>query len=509
MAKATQGEVFGSRFAFVAAGISMAVGTGNVWRFPRDVGEWGGGAFLFAVVVANLVWAIPLLMAEAYMGSKTRLGTVGAFRDLMGRKFAWMGGFMGFATIAIMFYYSVVCGWAIRYFVYAITGRFSSGVGVSETEGLWNNFTSTPWQTILFHAIAIGIVGSTVYRGLKGGMETILNITVPVLFVILAILAIRAMTLPGSVGGLQYIFVPEWSRLGAADVWLQAFAQMAFSTGAGWGLYLTYSVYMRRREDFALNASILVAGNHLASILAGVAVLCTVFALRTPQFAAEAAGAGDQGLTFIYLAALFGEMPGGTWFFAPLFFLVLALAGLSSLVAMVELATRNVVDMGMPRQRAIRWVVLVGFVAGIPAALSLDYFANQDTVWGIALLISGLLAAMAMMRYGLARARADLDADSDFRVGAWWPALIRMFPVMFVALFGWFIWQSVTAGDAEWWNPFATFTLGAMLVQWVPIVVILLLLNRFLGNRVGAGPLTSVADSGTSPIRDRPVPDEG
>lgn len=481
-------EVFGSRFAFVAAAIGMAVGTGNIWRFPRVAGEWGGGSFLIALVIANLVWAIPLLMAESLMGSKSRLGTVGAFRDFMGRKFSWMGAYMGFITIGIMFYYSVVCGWAIRYFVYAVTGTFTTG---TDTEGLWNNFTATPWQTILFHAIAIGIVGVIVYRGLKGGFERILSVTIPVLFVILAILVIRALTLPGAQEGLRHLFVPEWGRLGDAQVWLQAFSQMAFSTGAGWGLYLTYSVYMRRREDMALNATVLCSGNLLASLMAGTAVISTIFALRSQAFAEEALAAGNEGLAFIYFAALFGEMPGGRWFFAPLFFLALALAGVSSLIAMVELATRNVMDMGLTRHRAVGGVVVVAFFAGIPSALSLEFFSNQDFVWGVALLIGGLLAAVAMMKYGVERARAEIDADSDFRVLAWWSWCIRIFPVLFVLLLGWWFFQAVTVFAPDtWWNPLEPFSAATMVVQWAILFVILYALNNFLSRRVGSGPMT-------------------
>ncbi len=481
-------EVFGSRFTFVAAGIGMAVGTGNLWRFPRVVGEWGGGAFLIAIVIANLVWAIPLLMAESFMGSKTRLGTIGAFRDIMGRRFAWMGGFMGFVAVGILFYYSVVCGWAIRYFIYAITGRFD---GTTDTEGLWNGLTSTPWQTILFHAIAISLVGVIVYRGLKGGFEVILKYTIPVLFAILAILAVRAMMLSGASEGLRYLFVPEWGLLTDAQVWLEAFTQMAFSTGAGWGLYLTLSVYLRKREDFALNAATVCSANLLASLLAGIAVMATIFALRTPEFATAAAQAGNEGLAFVYFAELFGEMPGGTWFFAPLFFLALTLAGLSSLLAMAELATRNVQDMGMPRRRAVPWVVGVAFLAGIPSAVSLDFFANQDFVWGVGLLISGLLAAVAMMKYGVERARAELDADSDFGVGAWWPGLIRLFPVIFVALFGWWIYRAIDEFAPDtWWDPFEPYSLMTMLVQWGAVFVAMYALNGVFARRIVAGPLT-------------------
>jgi neurotransmitter:Na+ symporter, NSS family len=273
---------------------------------------------------------------------------------------------------------------------------------------------------------------------------------------------------------------------------------MAFSTGAGWGLYLTYSVYMRRREDFALNASTLCAGNLLASMLAGVAVMGTIFALRTPEFAVEAASSGNEGLAFIFLAELFGEMPGGTWFFAPLFFLALALAGVSSLIAMMELTTRNVEDLGVTRRRAVPWIVLVAFIAGVPSAYSLNFLANQDFVWGIGLLIGGLLAAVAMMKYGVERARAELDTDSDFRVGRWWSTLIWIFPLVFVILLGWWMQQTVTVFAPDtWWNPFESFSLMTMLVQWVALFVVMYALNNWLSNRVASGPMTSPIGPGS------------
>jgi neurotransmitter:Na+ symporter, NSS family len=482
-------EVFGSRFTFVAAAIGMAVGTGNLWRFPRVAAEWGGGAFLIALVVANLVWAVPILMAESLMGSRSRLGTVGAFRDFMGRKFAWMGAYMGLVTIGILFYYSVVCGWTLRYVVYAFTGTFTEG---RDTQQLWDDFTNSPAQTIFFHLLAIVGVGAIVYRGLKGGFEQVLKIAIPSLFVVLVILAIRALTLPDSAEGLRHLFVPDWSRLGDAQVWLQAFTQMAFSTGAGWGLYLTYTVYMRHREDFALNASVLCAGNLFASLLAGTAVVSTLFALGTAEQIAQAT-AGNEGLAFIFFPQLLAEMPGGV-FFGILFFLALAIAGLSSLIAMVELATRNVIDAGLSRHRAVVLVVAITAVAGIPSALSLDFLSNQDFVWGVGLLIGGLLAAIAMMRFGLERARATMDADSDFRIRAWWPWLIRLFPVMFAVLLGWWLYRAVTEFAPDtWWNPFETFSAATMLAQWALLFVVLYALNDVLARRIRSGPMSEEA----------------
>lgn len=483
-------EVFRSRFAFVAAAVGMAVGTGNIWRFPRVVGEWGGGSFLIAIVVANLVWAVPILMAESLLGSRSRFGTVGAFREFMGRRFAWLGGYMGFITVGILCYYSVVCGWALRYLIHALTGTFGPGVN---TQAVWDEFVSSPVQTIGFHAVSILLVGLVVYRGLKKGFESLLQVAIPALFVILAVLVVRAVTLPGAIDGLRHMFVPQWGRLGDAEVWLQAFSQMAFSTGAGWGLYLTYSVYMRRREDMGLNAFVVCGANLFASLMAGVAVLCSVFALRSAEFASEAASAGNQGLAFIYLTELLAQMPGGA-FFAVLFFLALFLAGVSSLIAMTELATRNVMDMGMTRQSAVPWVVGVVFVAGIPSAFSVGFLTNQDTVWGVGLLLGGLCAALAMLKYGVERARREIDEVSDIRVGRWFNACLYAFPVLFAVLFGWWILQAVQ--ETAWWNPFQEFSLATMLLQWGLLAIVMLLLNRFFADRIGAGPMSGrVEDS--------------
>ena len=492
------GEVFKNRFTFIAAAVGMAVGTGNLWRFPRVVGEYGGGAFLIAIIVANLVWAIPVLMSESLLGSKSRLGTIGAFRDFMGRKFAWMGGFMGFISIGILFYYSVVCGWALRYLVYAITGKFNDAN--VDTTVVWDDFTGSAWQPMLFHAISIGLVGYVVIRGVKRGFESVLNWMIPALFVILVILFIQALTLDGASGGLEYMFVPEWSVLGEAEVWLQAFTQMAFSTGAGWGLYLTYAVYMRQKEDMATNAGILVSANLLASLFAATAVLCTLFSVQSAEYASEAAGAGNQDFAFTYFAALFGQMTGGA-IFGPLFFLALFFAGISSLIAMVELGARNIMDFGLTRQKAVSIIVVATLIAGIPSAYSVDFLTNQDNVWGIGLLIGGLCVAIAMIKYGVERARKEMDEVSDVKVGKWWSVCIYAFPVMFVILFGWWMQQALQDVD-EPWNVFSTFSLGTMLVQWGVLLIIMLILNRFLTNKVMSGPMSASMGPGAAFIGD-------
>jgi NSS family neurotransmitter:Na+ symporter len=226
-------------------------------------------------------------------------------------------------------------------------------------------------------------------------------------------------------------------------------------------------------------------------LFAGTAILCTIFALRSQSFAEEALGAGNQGLAFIYFTRLLVEMPGGV-LFGPLFFLALTLAGVSSLIAMVELATRNVIDMGLNRHKAVILVAAVTFIAGIPSALSVEFLSNQDFVWGVGLLIGGMLAAVAMMKYGVERARAEINATSDFHIGKWWSWFIKLFPVMFAVLLGWWIYQAIFVFAPEtWWNPFETFSLATMIVQWGILFVVLYALNKFLANRVRSGPMSS------------------
>ena len=490
-------EAFGNRFTFIAAGIGMAVGAGNIWRFPRVAAEFGGGTFLVILLLANLVWAIPLLAAETLIGRKSRLGTVGAIRDFMGRKYTWVGAWVGIVTLGILFYYTVVAGWGFRYLVYSVTGTVQEGVN---SQALWDGFTGNPVQTILFEAIAVVFMVVIVYRGLKGGIEKVLQITIPALFIVLVVLMIRAITLPGAVDGLAFLFVPEWGRLGSAQVWLQAFTQMAFSTGAGWGLLLTYAVYTRDRDDITLNASALVFGNLFASLLAGTTVLCTIYALRGEGFASEALGAGSSGLAFIYLVRLFGEMPGGV-FFASLFFLAFSLATISTLISFFELGIMNLVNMGLTRGRAVIGLGIVAFIVGVPSAYNVDFLNNQDFVWGVALLVSGALVSLAVMRYGVEQAREEINATSDLHLGRWWSWCIRLVPVFFLVMFVWWIWQTITvfsSAEAPWWNPFETFSTATLAVQWVILFAILYGLNDFLARRVGSGPLTSSADSSSS-----------
>jgi NSS family neurotransmitter:Na+ symporter len=167
---------------------------------------------------------------------------------------------------------------------------------------------------------------------------------------------------------------------------------------------------------------------------------------------------------------------------AVLFFLGLTFAGFSSLIAMLELPTRVMVDTGMKRSKAIGIVVAVCYLMGIPSARNLDFLSNQDYVWGIALTISGAFVAFAVIRYGIGKMRKeDLTIDeNDWKLGQWWEMVLKYFvPFAVTILLVWFLSLSVTVyAPDQWYNPFNPFSVMTCLVQWFLMLGIFILFNR-------------------------------
>jgi neurotransmitter:Na+ symporter, NSS family len=222
-------------------------------------------------------------------------------------------------------------------------------------------------------------------------------------------------------------------------------------------------------------------------------VLCTVFSLM-PDATEQIVGAGNEGLTFIWVPQLFALMPGGS-FFMIIFFVALFFAAISSLIAMIELATRVLRDLGMPRSRAIVLVGGVGLLMGIPSAINNSVFGNQDFVWGVGLMVSGLLFASAVLRYGVTRFRQTfINTDhSDIHIGAWWDWAIRLVVVQALVLIVWWFWQ-VRTEDA--WGAYGW---ANMLVQWVIAIIFFLAFNGWMVRRTESAAATETGDNVLAP----------
>jgi NSS family neurotransmitter:Na+ symporter len=491
-------ELFTSRWALILAALGMAIGTGNIWRFPRIIAKTGGGAFLIPWIIALFLWSIPLLLLELAIGRKTQRGTVGAFSTLLGKDYAWMGAFIALTTTAIMFYYSVVTAWTFKYLYTSLSG----GLGhiTDGTIGLefFTSFSNT-LEPIFLHGLAMAITAFIVLKGVTNGIEKANKIIIPSLLVIMIISMIRALTLPGALSGLEFLFRPDWAKLLDFSTWLEALTQSAWSTGAGWGLILTYAVYMKQKRGLVLNSVITGLGNNTASLIAAMVIIPTAFAMIPAALPAaqglspeaqyeitvatiQQGGPASTGLAFVYLPALFNNMPAGGAFMI-IFFLALAMAAVSSLIAMMELASRVLMDLGLNRKKAILTIAGTAFLLGIPSAWSMDFFVNQDWVWAIGLLVSGFFVTFAAIKFGTDRFRTELinNNSSDEGIGPWFNWVVKiLLPLQFIILIGWWFSQAMTG---DWWNPFAVFNIGTVIFQISLAIIFFLIVNKAMAKR--------------------------
>lgn len=483
----SQGDFFSSRWGLILATLGIAIGTGNIWRFSRIVAQNGGGSFLIPWVVFLFIWSLPLIIAEFAIGKHARMGPTGAISKIAGGKYTWMGAFIAFVSTAIMFYYSVVTGWCIRYFVSAVSGDLFSTTNHLQ---YWNNFSSG-YQPVLFHFLAMLLGSVVIYKGIVKGIEKTNKFLVSTLVIILLILLIRAVTLPNALEGLNYLFTPKLEFILDYKVWLSALTQNAWDTGAGWGLILTYAIYMKRNEDVPLNAALIGFGNNSISLIAGIIIFSTVFSLSSMDAMTQItqSGPANTGLTFIFLPKLFASISDSVsvnTLFASLFFMALAFAAMSSLISLIELTTRTLIDFGFDRKKGIIIVGSLGFIFGLPSALDMDIFTNQDWVWGVGLILSGGFIAFAISKFGINKFRVELinGTGSDIKVGKWYNFIIKyLIPFQAIVLLAWWLISSVS-WDSEWWNPFHIENAATCIFQWGIIITVFLLFNKKLRNKL-------------------------
>jgi NSS family neurotransmitter:Na+ symporter len=358
-------------------------------------------------------------------------------------------------------------------------------------QGVWDGFQGGGFP-VGFHALAMGLGAIVVWNGIRS-IERANLVLIPALLLIVLISLGRTLTLDGASEGIAFLFTPDWSTLAKPRIWLEALTQNAWDTGAGWGLILTYGAYMQSKHGVVKNAIITGVGNNMVSLLAAIVIFGTVFAILGAQMSKgevldvmQTSGPAATGLTFIWMPQLFAKMPAGS-IFAILFFLGLSFAAFSSLISMIELSTRILVDFGIARRQAILGVCIVGFTLGIPSAINLEFFANQDFVWGVALMISGAFIAFAVIRQGAARFRTESidNQPDDWNAGPIWDALIRfVIPSLAAVLLGWWLYQAaaVYAPD-RWFDPFDPFSVMTCLAQWGIVLFLLILLNRRVARR--------------------------
>ena len=512
-------DEFSGRLGLIFATIGAAIGTGNIWRFPRMVGANGGGSFLVPWLIFLFLWSVPLIIAEFALGKRSRTGTVGTFRIFAGKRFAWMGLWTAWISTAIGFYYAVVTGWCINYFQTAIRGGLGSEV---DTVEVWNSFLQNPMEVVFFQSIAVAITMLAIWKGAKAIEKVNVSLMISLFVLLFAALFLSfVMDLEdGSLDGFVYMFSIQPEYLMQPETWINGLSQSAWSCSAGMGMAITYSVYMRKDEDTTLNAATMCLANNSISIIAGLTVMMAVFAVVDDPLAAVSGG--SSAITFLVLPEVFAQAPGGPVVqlaMVTMFFLALSFAALTSMISTVELCVRNFVDHGIERPQAVGFTSLAIFFFGLPSAATWilvddstgvafpQFLEVQDHIWGYGLMFSGLFIAYSIWKYGWNRYRVwqeenDITGfslqdyldngvssfrddfintgDNDWWIGKWWDYIMYLgFPIMFsVLILSYF--ADMLANVDNPWDPTNANGISIILLFWGVTAGLFIGLNRFI-----------------------------
>jgi neurotransmitter:Na+ symporter, NSS family len=404
-----------SSSGFILAAIGSSVGLGNMWKFPYITGENGGGAFFLLFILCLLLIGMPILLAELTIGRGGRGSASSSFRNLSKVKH-WSG--FGILSVVgafmILSFYSVVAGWTLHYTVLAFSGSLSTG------------------------CVVIALCLWVVLRGISAGIEKFNKYLIPMMLLILLVLMGRAVSLPGAMEGVRFFLQPDFSKLNAQSA-LVALGHAFFSLSLGMGTMLTYGAYVRREQSLGKAAAAIGAGDLAYALIAGMIIFPTTFAYGLDP-------AQGPGLVFMALPVAFAAMPLGS-FFGGLFFLLLAIAAVTSAVSLLEVPVAFAMERwDWSRKKSTIINAIAIFIVGIPAALSIEgplknvvlagrtFFDWLDFVASNILLPLGGLIVTLFVGYAWKKA-----GEESGMKGLWlklWMLLIRyVAPVMVVFVF--------------------------------------------------------------------------
>ncbi len=353
---------FGSSLGLLAAAVGSAVGLGNIWRFPYIAGKYGGGAFLIIYLGIVALIGLPVMLGEFVIGREGRKDAIGSFKELAPKKPWFLSGVLGvLAAFFILSFYSSVAGWTVNYVVKAATNSFA-GLSGDEITNMFVGFISDPIQPVLYQIGFMIVTALVVSTGVQKGIERFSKVMVPLLLVIILILDFQALRLPGAMEGLKFLFQPDFSAINGKVI-LGALGHAFFSLSLGMGIMITYGSYISDQENLGKMAVKVSLADTIIALLAGIAIFPAVFAFGV----APDSGAG---LVFMTLPNIFPQMAGG-YFFGIMFFLLLALAALTSTISLLEVVVAFLVDSTkMARKPATALATVAITAVGIVATLS-------------------------------------------------------------------------------------------------------------------------------------------
>ena len=434
-------ETFASRFGTMMSIVGVALGLGNVWRFPYMVGKFGGAAFVLFYVFISIVIGVPALMAEFALGRQTRRGPLGAFAGAklpFGKQVGW---FFFIIVIAATGYYSAVIGWVLYYAV----GQAVSVVAPSfDAAAILPPDTGFVLKSYVLQMICTGVVivscALVVHRGVRSGIERASKIIVPTLMVVILVLMVRSLTLPGAMKGVEwYILKVQWSDLNA-NVMVAALGHAIFSLSLGGTFMVVYGSYLDEKENLARPALWTVFGDTTSSLLAGFAVIPAVFALGLEP-------TSGPGLIFSTLPKVFAAIPAGA-LFGFLFFAGLLGAGFLSDIGAFEALVAGITDnTKLSRGRAVVLSSIAIFLVALPPTINNGVFIPWDLTFGSGMQTLGALVAVLAVGWSMNRSQAlkQLAAENADAAPMWLFYWIRFgIPIAIITAGTWWLLSNVT-----------------------------------------------------------------
>jgi NSS family neurotransmitter:Na+ symporter len=507
-----QRESWGTRGGFVLAAVGSAVGLGNLWRFPYELYDHGGGAFLIPYIIAVFVIGVPMLILEFSLGHFTQRAAPDAFGRAHKRLefVGWWSIILGFVVVT---FYTVVLAWCFSFLWFSVQGILAggqlpwAGEGVEGVEKAEKFFLesylgstegpalgSIRWNIFWPLVAAWLVMYLCIFRGVRL-VGKIVWWTVPLPWLMLLILTVRGLTLEGSVTGLAYYLNPSWSELAKATTWRFAFGQAFFSLSLAFGgVMITYASFLHRKSDLNNNAAIIGLADFGTSFVAGLAVFATLGGMAfVTQQAGEPVGVenvakGGPSLAFVAFPYALAQLPYSAWFSA-IFFFALVTLGIDSAFSITESVLASVVDKtGWKRSIVLPVMSLIGLGIGLLYATEgglnwLGVISDFiDGTWGIAFL--GLLECMVLgWLWRVDRLRRHANERSDWKLGKWWNYLIRIcIPVVLGSLFVWSLFDDLTQERGLLRDPEGRWILancvGLSVMILVPIAAVLVSFAR-------------------------------
>jgi NSS family neurotransmitter:Na+ symporter len=388
---------FGSKLGVILASAGSAVGLGNIWRFPYETGENGGAAFIIIYLGCVLLMGIPIMVAEFLIGRRSRSNTAGAYQRLApGTPWKWVGRMGVLAGFLILSYYTVVAGWTLEFIYEAATNSFA-GKSAEGFIASFDSFVANPWRPLIWLIAFMLMTHYIIVKGVEKGIEKSAKIMMPALFILLIILAICSISLPGSSAGINFLFKPDFSQVNS-KAFLSAMGQAFFSLSLGMGCLCTYASYFKNDTPLPKVALNVATIDTLVAILAGIIIFPAAFSVGIKPDA-------GPSLLFITLPNVFqqafGSIPLLAITLSIMFYVLLAVAALTSTISLHEVVTAYLhEEFKMTRKKAACIVTTSCIVLGVFCSLSLG-IGKEYTLFGMTLFdLFDYVTAKLMMPIG-------------------------------------------------------------------------------------------------------------